>query len=128
MFAAVSSAFGLLALVLVAAGLFATLAYAVSRRTPEIGIRMAIGARAADVSLMVLREAVTIVGLGIVLGLPPALLLTRYLRSLLFGVTPFDALTLAGGVGIILAIGLVASLPPTWRASRIDPTTALRTE
>ena len=128
MFASVSSAFSALALVLVAAGLFGTLAYTVSRRTSEIGIRMALGAGAGDVSFMVLREAATIVGLGVILGLPPALLLARFVRSLLFGVTPFDALTVAGAVGVIAAIGLVASLPPSWRAARINPTTALRAE
>ena len=128
MFASVSSAFGALALLLVGTGLFGTLAYAVSRRTSEIGIRMALGADARRISTMVLREALALVAIGVAVGLPAALGLTRLARSLLFGVTPYDGLTMTVTLAVLAGAGIAAGLGPARRAARIQPMQALRSE
>ncbi|HKK27895.1 MAG TPA: ABC transporter permease [Gemmatimonadota bacterium] len=121
-------AFGVLALVLAAVGIYGVLAYAVRRRSREIGIRMALGAAGGDVVRMVVSHGLrlTLVGLG--LGLVAALLLTRLIRSLLFDVSPTDPLAL-GGVTIVLgAVAALASWLPARRATRVDPMTVLREE
>jgi predicted lysophospholipase L1 biosynthesis ABC-type transport system permease subunit len=128
MFAKITSFFGLLALVLVAVGLYGTLAYGVARRTSEIGIRMALGAGRLAVLWMVLRESLVVVACGIAVGLPAAFALTRLVASMLFGVREFDAATIAATVLILAAAGVAAGLLPATRAARIDPIRALRYE
>ena len=116
------------ALALAAVGLFGVMATTVRQRTHEIAIRVALGATPAGIRGGVLREAVLLLGAGGCLGLGIALAATRLLRSLLFGVSPNDPLTLACGVGILAAVALLAAYLPARRASRIDPAQALRAE
>jgi predicted permease len=120
--------FGLLAVFLVATGLYATLAYAVTRRTPEIGIRMAMGARRGEVLWMVLKESILLCVAGAFIGVPLALACSRVLRSMLFGVQPTDPLAIILGLFGLLAVALIASLVPARRAASIDPMKALRYE
>jgi macrolide transport system ATP-binding/permease protein len=122
------SAFGVLALVLAATGIYGVMAYAVSRRTREIGIRMAIGATQAQVLASVARRAATLIGTGLVLGLGIALLAGRFLESILYGVKPSDPLSFAIVFALMLGIGGAATFAPALRATRIDPTQALRQE
>jgi ABC-type antimicrobial peptide transport system permease subunit len=128
MFAHLSSLFGLLALLLVSVGLYGTLAYAVTRRTGEIGIRMALGARRSQVLWMVLRESLLVAGIGLAVGLPAALALTRLVASLLFGVKTYDGVTIVVTVVILSAVAAVAGFLPANRAARIDPMRALHYE
>ncbi len=117
-----------IALLLAALGLYATMAYVVAQRTHEIGLRMALGAAAADVRLMVVREGAILAGTGVIIGLVAALAGARVLSSMLYGVTTTDALTYAGSALLLLLIMLAASYVPAWRASRVDPMVALRCE
>jgi predicted permease len=121
-------AFGLLALVLACVGLYGILSQAVARRTNEVGIRMALGANRGDVLGMVLREAGILVGLGIAIGIPGALVASRLLTSQLFGISPFDPATLAGSALLLAAVAIVAAFVPARRAARIEPMRALRAE
>jgi predicted permease len=121
-------AFGLLALVLSATGIYGVMAYAVSRRTREIGIRMAIGASQAQVLASVARRATTLIGTGLVLGLGMALAAGRVLERILYGVKPSDPLTFAIVFAIMLGVGVAATFLPARRATRIDPLQALRQE
>jgi predicted permease len=121
-------AFGILALVLSATGIYGVMAYAVSRRTREIGIRMAIGATQAHVLASVARGAATLIGAGLVLGLGMALVAGRLLERILYGVKPSDPLTFAIVFAIMLGIGAAATFLPARRATRIDPMQALRQE
>jgi len=120
--------FGLLAALLVAIGLYGTLAYRVSRRTAEIGVRMALGAQRREVLWMVLGESLLVVTAGVVVGLPLAIAAARLLRSALFGLGPGDPLTFAAALLGIVAVTLVASLIPARRAASVDPMQALRME
>ncbi len=120
--------FAALALVLAAVGLYGVLAHAVGQRTPEIGVRMALGARRAQVLRAVLREGLTLVAAGLGLGLAGALALARLLQWLLFGVGASDPVTFAGTAAVLLAAGVLACLLPAWRACQVDPLTALRHE
>ena len=124
----VAGAFGLVALTLAAIGLGGLLAYAVARRTNEIGVRMALGAAAGDVIRMVLRDSLWMVGIGILIGLPCAYAIGRFLTSSLFQLEPFDVRTSAGAVAVLLVVALVAAWVPARRAARIDPILALREE
>ena len=123
-----STAFGFLALLLAAVGLFGTLSYAVARRTGEIGVRMALGAQRPAVVGMVLRETLLITALGLLAGLPLAWMGGRLMARQLFGVSPHDPTTLVGVLGVILVVALAAGALPAARASRVDPMTALRDE
>jgi predicted permease len=124
----ISGAFGFVSLILAAIGLGGLLAYAVSRRTNEIGIRMALGAGATEVIRMVLQDSLWMVGTGILIGLPCAFAVGRVLRSALFQLEPFDIRTTGFSFVVLLATALVAALVPARRAARIDPMTALRQE
>jgi ABC-type antimicrobial peptide transport system permease subunit len=104
------------------------IAYLVSLRTREIGVRMAIGARAADVVRLVLRQAVRLVLLGTAAGFVIALPLFSYIRELFVGVSPFDPLAVGTTAALLLAVGCGAAALPARRAARIDPVKALRTE
>jgi putative ABC transport system permease protein len=121
-------AFAGLALALSAIGLYGVLAYMVSRRTQEIGVRMALGARAGQVLTLVLREGVTAAAAGIALGLVGALMLAAMMSSLLFGVKADDPATFAAVVALIASIAVLASYVPARRASKVDPMAALRYE
>ncbi len=118
--------FAALALVLAAAGIYGVLAYSVSQRTREIGIRMAIGAKASDVLGMVVREGLMLATIGVVIGLAGAFALTRLLEGLIFGVKATDPWTFAGGVAVLGLASLAASLIPARRASSLSPLEALR--
>lgn len=109
-------------------GLFALLSHAVERRTREIGIRVAVGASPAAVSGLVIRDALVLVVLGLVAGIPIAIAATSLVRSLLYGVTTTDTLTIAGSAGLLLLTGVMATMHPMVRAMRVDPSTALRAE
>ncbi len=121
-------AFAAVAVVLAAIGISAVVANAVVRRTREIGVRMALGAGRHDVLRMVLRQGMTLVGIGIVAGLVGALALTRVLRSLLYTVSPTDLVTFAGVPLLLAGIALVAAYLPARRAAAVDPMVALRSE
>jgi predicted permease len=115
-----------LALVLAAVGLYGVTSYSVAQRTREIGLRMALGAATSDVLRSVLRRALLLAGLGLVLGMAGALALGRVVQSLLFATSPTDAVTLLGVALLLLAVATLASYLPARRATRVDPTVALR--
>jgi putative ABC transport system permease protein len=120
--------FAAVALFLAAVGLYGVVAYAVSQRTQEIGLRMAIGAQRSDVLRMVLGDGMKLAAVGVVFGLGAAMSLARYTESMLFGVTPLDAVSFAATAAIMLGMSALACYVPARRASAIDPLTALRTQ
>jgi putative ABC transport system permease protein len=120
--------FASIGLLLVTIGVYSVVAYSTSRRTHEIGLRMALGAAARDVMAMVLGQGLRLLALGIAIGLLASLALARAIVSLLWGVSPYEPLTFASVAGLLLTIGLLACWVPARRATRIDPTTALRYE
>jgi predicted permease len=120
--------FGVLAALLVATGLYGTLAYTVSRRTSEVGLRMALGAQRGQVLWMVLRGSLGMTIAGVAIGIPLAFGATRFLQSILFGVEARDPATFAAAVAGIAAVSLIASLIPALRAASVDPMVALREE
>jgi putative ABC transport system permease protein len=122
------SSFGLLALVVAAIGIAAVLAFSVSARTNEIGIRMSLGADAGRVQRMVLSEGGVLVVLGLTVGIVGAIVLSRLISGLLFGVAPYDPVTLAGVALVMAAVGVGACWVPAGRAARIDPGIALRAQ
>ena len=122
------AAFAALALVLAAVGIYGVLSYAVSQRTRELGIRMALGASAAQVTRQVLRQGLGLAVIGIIVGLAGALALTRVIASLLFGVQPLDPLTFVGVSVTLVIAALAACYLPARRAGRADPLTAMRVE
>jgi predicted permease len=117
-----------LALLLAAVGLYGVMAQSVARRVREIGIRMALGARAGEVLWLILREVTVMVGIGALIGLPAALALTRLVTTYLFGLTPQDPVSIAGSVLAMLAVTALAGFIPARRATRVDPMIALRYE
>ena len=121
-------AFGGLALLLAAVGLYGVIAYAVSRRTHEVGLRMALGADASDVLAMILRQGMTLAVVGVVFGAVFAAVLARVLQALLYGVSSFDPLAYGLAALLLLAVAFAANLIPAWRASRVSPMAALRYE
>jgi len=121
-------AFGAIALVIAAVGIYGVMAYSVSQRTMEFGIRMALGASRAEVLQLVLRSGLKIVSIGLVIGLAAALGLGRVVESLLYKTSPHDPVTLAAIVAGLLAVSFVACLVPARRATKVDPIVALRTE
>jgi len=120
--------FGLLAVGVACLGLYGTVAYSVVRRTNEIGVRMALGATRGSVGWLVLRETLLLVGAGGVLGLAIVWPLLTYLTTLLYGISPHDPVAFAGAATGLLLAGALAGAIPAWRASRVDPLTALRAE
>jgi predicted permease len=126
--AVLSSFFGALALLLASVGLYGLMAYAVARRTGEIGIRMALGARRDQIMWLVLRETLCLSLAGIASGVPLAFWTAQYAKSLLFGIGPTDALTMAGSVAALIGVAAVAGYVPALRAVRVDPMVALRYE
>jgi ABC-type antimicrobial peptide transport system permease subunit len=118
--------FAAVALLLSATGIFGVMSYSVAQQSKEIGIRMALGARAIDVLRSVVGRALTLAGIGVVAGVAAALILGGIIRNQLFGVTVFDPATLATVIVVLLASAALASLLPASRAARIDPVTAFR--
>jgi predicted permease len=125
MVAGLTAIFGGLALLLASLGLYGTISYGISRRVAELGLRMALGANRTDVLWMVLREALSLVALGLAAGVPLAFLAGRAISALLFGVAPADPLAFMAGAATLLAVSAMAAYLPAHRASRIEPMTAL---
>jgi predicted permease len=123
-----SSLFGVLAVVLACVGLYGLLSYEVTRRRREIGIRMALGASQRDVLLLVVGRGMLLTGVGVVLGLAGAFIMTRYLASLLHGVKPIDPITFGGVTMLLITVALLACYVPARRATKVDPLVALRCE
>jgi predicted permease len=128
MFARLAEFFGLLAVVLVATGLYGTLSYRVNRRTAEIGVRMAMGAGRGQVVWMILRDSLRLTAIGVVAGVPLAMLVGRALSTSLYGVKPLDTATYALAIAGVTIVALVASAMPASRAASVNPLKALRTE
>jgi predicted permease len=128
LFARLAGCFGLLAVVLVATGLYGTLAYRVNRRTAEIGVRMALGAGRSQVVWMILRDSLVLTAVGVLAGVPLAFAIGRALSSSLYGVQPLDALTYAVAIAGVTLVAFIASAAPASRAASVDPLKALRTE
>jgi predicted permease len=126
--ARLSTFFGLLALVLACVGLYGVMSYTVSRRTREIGVRMALGAQRTQVLGMVLNEGLKLVLIGIVVGIPVALLASRVFSSMLFGLSPADPLSMLTVIAVLGSIATLAGLIPARRATKVDPIVALRYE
>jgi putative ABC transport system permease protein len=124
----VVTGFGAIALVLAAIGIYGVIAYSVTQRTQEIGIRMALGAQRANVLIMVMISGMTLVIAGSLVGLLVSLAAAKVMTSFLFATRPHDPFVLAGGCGLLLAVALTATLIPAIRATRIDPQAALRHE
>jgi predicted permease len=126
--ASVAGSFGVVGLMLAGIGIYGVMAYAVTRRTREIGIRVALGARRADVISMILREGLFLTAIGSAIGVLLAAATSRVLAGFLFGIPPVDPVTFAGTTVLFAAIGVAACCVPVLRATRIDPTQALRYE
>jgi ABC-type antimicrobial peptide transport system permease subunit len=126
--AQLSTFFGLLAVFLSCIGIYGLMSHVVTRRTNEIGIRMALGAERADVRWMVMSEILLLVAVGIVIGVPIALAGNRLMSNMLFGLQPADPLSLIAAVGALLIFAVIAGYLPARRASLVDPMVALRCE
>ena len=122
------SMFAALALVIACVGLYGTVAFNVTRRTNELGIRTALGASASRIRWMILRDVCTMLVAGLAIGLPLVLVGSQYLKAFLYGIGPHDPAAIAGAAAVLLASGLLAGFIPARRASRIDPLVAIRYE
>jgi len=127
-FADLCTAFAILALLIACVGLYGTIAYAVSRRTNEIGIRMALGAERRRIIWMVLREVLALAAVGLAIGLMCAWSAMSAIKSYVFGMKPADPLSITLAAGILIAALVLAGFVPALRASRVNPLTALRHE
>jgi ABC-type antimicrobial peptide transport system permease subunit len=125
-FARLCSGFAILATLIACVGLYGAVSYSVVRRTGEIGIRMALGAQRGGVVRMVMREVLTLVAAGLVVGMAAALATSKFVASFLYGLTPNDPLAMTLGVITLLIAALLAAYVPARQASRIDPLVALR--
>ncbi|HUB52010.1 MAG TPA: FtsX-like permease family protein, partial [Terracidiphilus sp.] len=121
-------AFAALSLLLAAVGLYGVVSYLIAQRIPEIGVRMAHGAQRAQVLRLVLAEGLRPAFVGLIAGMAASAAATQLLRSMLYGTRPLDPATFAGAAAMLVAVAVCACLIPAWRASRIDPMQALRTE
>jgi len=132
MFARLSTVLGSMALLLAAVGLYGMMSYAVVRRTTEIGVRMALGARRTEVVAMVLRDAFVMAAVGVTIGIPAALAASRAARrvldEVLFGLGPNDPISIATATAILMVVAVLAGYLPARRAARVDPMIALRCE
>jgi predicted permease len=128
MLALLSSTFGLLALVLVAVGLYGVVSNTVSRRTKELGIRLALGAGPRRIVRLILREAALLLALGSLAGIPLVLAIGRVIRSLLFGVQPLDSMSLGAAIALLTIVAGIAAWLPARRAAHVDPLVALKAE
>ena len=126
--AGLTAAFGVLALGLASFGLFGVMSYTVARRTPELGVRLALGAPPLGVLWMVFRESLVLVAIGIGAGLPLVFGASRALAGMLVGLGAADPATIAGASGVLLAVASAAGFIPARRAARVDPMVALRHE
>ena len=122
------TAFGVLALIVSVIGIYSTVAYGVNQRIHEFGVRIALGATLATVLRLVVGASLRVVAVGVVIGVAITLLAGRFIASLLYGVTPGDPITIGQVTLLLLAVGAFAALAPAWRASRVDPVTALRAD
>jgi len=120
--------FSVFALALAGLGIYGVVSYSVNQRTREIGIRMALGARRGEVLGLIVAQGLVLALIGVMAGLAGAYTVTRAMAGLLYGVRPMDPLTLVAVSSLLMAVALVATLVPAWRASRVDPTVALRYE
>ncbi len=118
----------MLALILSAVGIYGVISYAVSQRTPELGIRLALGATTRGILWLVIREGMKPVALGLLIGLAAAMALTRVAQSLLFGISATDPLTFTANALLFICVGLLACWLPARRAAKVDPMVALRYE
>ena len=123
-----STGVALLALVLAAIGVYAVVAYAVTRRRREVGIRLALGATARDVHVLLARQTLTPVAIGVAFGVATAAAVSRVLERSLFGISPLDPIAFAGAALFLMTIAAVATLAPTRSAARVDPVKTLRYE
>jgi len=121
-------AFGLAALVLAATGIYGVLSGGVSERIREIGLRSALGATRADILALIVRQGMSMAGIGVAIGLSGAVIASRSLITLLFGVSRLDPFTYVGVVALLVAVSMIACAVPAWRATMIDPMVALRYE
>ena len=121
-------AFAALSLLLAAVGLYGVLSYLTTQRTADIGLRIALGAQRAQVLRLVLFEGLRPALIGLIFGVAASALATQLLRSMLYGTQPLDPAAFAGAAAMLMAVAVLACLIPAWRASRIDPMQALRTE
>jgi predicted permease len=126
--ALLSAGFGLLATLLATIGLYGVMAFVVARRTKELGVRMALGARPGSVIWLVMREVLLLVAIGLAVGIPAAIGLGRFVAAQLYGIKANDPLVAGASIAMLIAVAGVAGLIPAWRASRIDPILALRYE
>jgi len=124
--AQLAGSFGILALTLAAVGLYGLLAYTVAQRTAEVGIRIALGARPVAVVRMMLGRGLRPVAAGILIGLPAAWWACRFVASMLYGMRPFDAVTIVAAVAMLAVVAIAAGFVPARRAAKVDPMAALR--
>ncbi len=126
MFASLTAGFGILALALACVGIYGIMAYTVSQRTNEIGIRFTLGAARGQIRAMVLREAAWLAAAGLAIGLGAAIFLMRLVQSMLYGLKPGDPFSLVASALLLLAMALIAGWIPAARAARVEPMEALR--
>jgi predicted permease len=126
--ARLASIFGGLALALACLGLYGVMSYTVARRTAELGIRIALGASRRAVLSLILNSVLLVVGTGVLIGLAISVASVRTVRSLLFGLSPYDPTTMLGAAAVLVAVSVLAGMKPAWRAANVDPTEALKVE